>query len=53
LIYPLDLPAYSTIEMSIRLKGDTAAAQGSIPLGFTVDNAFVAPGKPLNTIIRF
>jgi hypothetical protein len=53
LIYPLNLPAYSTIELSIKFKGDAAAVQGSLPLGFVVENAFIAPGKSLNTTIRF
>ncbi|HPF63674.1 Sb-PDE family phosphodiesterase [Lentimicrobium sp.] len=53
LIYPLDLPAYSTIELSIKLNGDAGGVQGSVPLGFVVENAFIAPGKHLNAIIRF
>ncbi|MBK6346006.1 MAG: CehA/McbA family metallohydrolase [Bacteroidales bacterium] len=53
LIYPLDLPAHSTIALSVTPRQLGGPGKLSLPLGFTVDNMFVAPGKKLEVIVRF
>lgn len=53
LIYPLDLPAHSTIVLSVTPRQLGGPGKLSFPLGFTVDNMFVAPEKKLEVIVRF
>ncbi|MFH1119620.1 MAG: Sb-PDE family phosphodiesterase [Bacteroidota bacterium] len=53
LIYPIELPAHSTVAMSVTPRQLGGPGKTTLPLGFTVDNMFVAPGKKLEVVIRF
>lgn len=53
LIYPLELPAHSTISLSVTPKMLGGPAAKSVPLDFTVTNMFITPEENLQVTIRF
>jgi len=53
LIYPLDLPARSTISISVTPRQLGGPGKMTLPLTFTVDNMFVSPDQKLEVTVRF